>query len=579
MLPLNRLWLINCIVYSAVIAWYLTNNVKCEKKEKVGKKKKVKYKWLEELEKEISQKRKLLSQCVAEIDRLQNRKRITKKTKKNREKFTELIGEISVYSLTKFSCKLKAEIRRKGKTRKKKLRNQEARDLNEMFKSNQSQVFRKFRNIIDQDKECETPVYKEIESERKFFRNEDVVISFWKSLWCKEDQGDPDTEWLKKYEKLFEKEIPVVNNENIVLASNVTRDGIKKKRNWSAPGPDLLVNFWWKRVTVVHAKVEETFLDIVNSECGLEARLCRGRTSLLEKPGEWAHDNTRPITCTNTLYKWFTTVLQHIFNIHGKENEILQMDQRGAKEKCSGTHENLLIDIMVLKDARDNLRNLACCWVDVRKAYDSLSHSWTLKMLKIHRFPRKLQQIVGEIMKNWNTVLVVPRENDDFISDPIPITNGVFQGDVLSGDLFKLALNPISWELRRHEGYKLSKPISKKITHTFFMDDLKCYINTLNKMINLMSDTKGKMSDAGLDWNAKKCNVINIVRGLLDVSTEEVVLNDGTIVKCLKSEDLYKFLGIPENVEHDIDDIVKNSKTSVRQRTNVISTSPLSDYN
>ena len=200
-------------------------------------------------------------------------------------------------------------------------------------------------------------------------------------------------------------------------------------------------------------------------------------------------------------------------------------------------------------------------------------------MLKIHRFPRKLQQIVGEIMKNWNTVLVVPRENDDFISDPIPITNGVFQGDVLSGDLFKLALNPISWELRRHEGYKLSKPISKKITHTFFMDDLKCYINTLNKMINLMSDTKGKMSDAGLDWNAKKCNVINIVRGLLDLSTEEVVLNDGTIVKCLKSEDLYKFLGIPENVEHDIDDIVKNSKTSVRQRTNVIWTSPLSDYN
>ena len=111
------------------------------------------------------------------------------------------------------------------------------------------------------------------------------------------------------------------------------------------------------------------------------------------------------------------------------------------------------------------------------------------------------------------------------------------------------------------------------------MDDLKCYINTLNKMINLMSDTKGKMSDAGLDWNAKKCNVINIVRGLLDLSTEEVVLNDGTIVKCLKSEDLYKFLGIPENVEHDIDDIVKNSKTSVRQRTNVVWTSPLSDYN
>ena len=148
--------------------------------------------------------------------------------------------------------------------------------------------------------------------------------------------------------------------------------------------------------------------------------------SLLEKPGGWAHDNTRPITCTNNMYKWFTTVLQHIFNEHGKKYVIQQMDQRGAKEKCSGTHENLLIDNMVLKDARDNRKNLSCCWIDVRKVYDSLSHSWTKKMLEIHRFPLKLRHTIEEIMKNWNTVLVVPMEEGDHLSKPIPITNGVF---------------------------------------------------------------------------------------------------------------------------------------------------------
>ena len=86
----------------------------------------------------------------------------------------------------------------------------------------------------------------------------------------------------------------------------------------------------------------------------------------------------------------------------------MQMDQRGAKEECSGTLENLLIDDMVLKDAPDNKRNLSCCWIDVKKAYDSLSHSWLIKMLEIHRFPVKFIKAVEEIVKNWNTVLIVP---------------------------------------------------------------------------------------------------------------------------------------------------------------------------
>ena len=67
--------------------------------------------------------------------------------------------------------------------------------------------------------------------------------------------------------------------------------------------------------------------------------------------------------------------------------------------------------------------------------------------------------------------------------------------------------------------------------------------------------------------------------GEIDVSINEVTLSDGTKIKCLRSEDLYKFLGVPENVMHDVDDIVEGLKTVVQQRTNVIWTSPLSDHN
>ena len=182
-------------------------------------------------------------------------------------------------------------------------------------------------------------------------------------------------------------------------------------------------------------------------------------------------------------------------------------------------------------------------------------------------------------MNKWNIVLVVPLENENIISPPIKLTNGVLQGDVISGNLFTLSLNPVSWELRRFAGYKLSKPIYFNITHLFFMDDLKIYSKSEIELKNVLNDTKIKMKDSGLEWNSKKCKSINIERGQIDVSKEHLVLNDDTKIACLKSNDLYKFLGIPENILHDTSDIVKNMKEVIKQRTNVIWTSPLSDYN
>ena len=86
----------------------------------------------------------------------------------------------------------------------------------------------------------------------------------------------------------------------------------------------------------------------------------------------------------------------------------MQMDQRGAKNECSGTFQNILIDDMVLKDAHDNKRNLICSWVDVSKAFDSLSHSWIEKVLIIHRFPAKLTSVIVKVMSTWSICLVIP---------------------------------------------------------------------------------------------------------------------------------------------------------------------------
>ena len=55
----------------------------------------------------------------------------------------------------------------------------------------------------------------------------------------------------------------------------------------------------------------------------------------------------------------------------------------------------------------------------------------------------------------------------------IPFKTGLPQGDAFCPRLFTLCLNPIAWKLKETEGYKLSQPISLRITDLLFIDDLK----------------------------------------------------------------------------------------------------------
>ena len=255
------------------------------------------------------------------------------------------------------------------------------------------------------------------------------------------------------------------------------------------------------------------------------------------------------------------------------------MDQRGAKSKCSGTFQNILIDDMVLKDAHDNKRNLTCSWVDISKAFDSLSHSWIVKMLEIHRFPSKLTSVIAKIMSSWNIRLVIPLAEHDVISEPIFIKSGVLQGDVICPNLYTLSTNPMSWELRRFEGYKLSKPLKGKITHVLFIDDLKTYNNSQKSQCITMSHAKSIMQDAGLTWNVKKTKVANIKRGIADISESHLQLNDASLIPYLESEDSYKFLGILEHQMHDTHILMSKMKEIMVKRANVVWSSPLSDIN
>ena len=245
---------------------------------------------------------------------------------------------------------------------------------------------------------------------------------------------------------------------------------------------------------------------MINKLQCIDQLLAYGRVALIPKEGEWSAANPRPITCLNTMYKWLTSILVIFHNKHLQKYQLLQLDQRGARQGVSGTVNNLLIDDAVMRDAVLHKRNLFCYWIDVRKAFDSISHSWLIKFLQIHRFPRKLVLFFINTMSNWCVKILFSVEGVT-LSRLIQLLNGILQGDSYCPGLYVLSMNVVSWVIRSTEGYRLSTPLTSRITHTLFIDDLKGYAMTLQKLVFLLNLIRQYMEDAGLIWNPKKMQV------------------------------------------------------------------------
>ena len=61
-----------------------------------------------------------------------------------------------------------------------------------------------------------------------------------------------------------------------------------------------------------------------------------------------------------------------------------------------------------------------------------------------------------------------------------------------------------------------------------FIDDLKMFSASDKKLYPALQSTQSCMEDLNMEWNAKKCAVMNVKRGVLDEESQ-VKLNDSTL--------------------------------------------------
>ena len=184
--------------------------------------------------------------------------------------------------------------------------------------------------------------------------------------------------------------------------------GVKRMPNWKVPGPDGVMGFWFKKFTSLHQSLSSWLGECLRSGVVPEW-MVKGRTVLIQKdptkgtqPG-----NYRPITCLPQMWKLLTGILAEGLYDHLKDQNLLPDEQKGCRKKSRGTKDQLLIDKAVLCEARRKNRCLAMAWVDYKKAYDMVPHTWVLEVMEMMGVAQNVRELVGTSMADWKTELTV----------------------------------------------------------------------------------------------------------------------------------------------------------------------------
>lgn len=396
-------------------------------------------------------------------------------------------------------------------------------------------------------------------NQKKFFRNLEVkdvegdihlepgaAHRFWSGVWSEDTEHDEQAYWIREAQS----RIPSARMADVEVDEQTIKEVLKKCNNWASPGTDKLHNYWWKHFTSIHNTVASLIRKALLDPSSVPGFFTLGVTYLIPKDGDKNNPkNYRPITCLPAVYKILSAVLTKSITKYLRDNNLMAQEQNGCRMKTKGCKELLVIDQILTKQARRKLRNISVAWVDYTKAFDSVPHSWLLKVLRMHGVAESVIKLLGHLMQTWRTSLVLRGGGCMVESQQIRIKRGIFQGDTLSPVWFCLALNPLSMLLNNTRyGYVISKSRNILISHHLYMDDLKLYAANSDQILRQLEIVAAFSESIKMQMGVEKCAVLNVKRGKIQES-EQITLMSCMTIPTLNNNDSYKYLGIKQALD------------------------------
>ncbi|OIR56341.1 MAG: uncharacterized protein A8A55_2913, partial [Amphiamblys sp. WSBS2006] len=178
-------------------------------------------------------------------------------------------------------------------------------------------------------------------------------------------------------------------------------------------------------------------------------------------------------------------------------------------------------------------KGLRTAWLDVKKAYDTVSHRYLKRLIgQKLGVPEPYRGYLLRLVDSWETTLILNREA---VGD-VKFQRGIPQGDSLSPLLFVLSLEPVSRMLNRMgKVEEVSAGREVGTNHLLFVDDIKLYARDKETLAELLHEAKSTLQVIGLEINHEK-SATN------EKTTEQYA-------RLMREEEGYKYLGVCEDTD------------------------------
>ena len=386
---------------------------------------------------------------------------------------------------------------------------------------------KQYKNLIKYKKR----VYINTKSNNLMYNLNDP-ISFWREVRsiCQKPTVQCNIDmprWYRYFKTLFqlpsnnppicgEPRPVVVTNaaSSVILNSPLTSAEVDtvicRAKSKKSPGPDSISNELIKHTKgdcfnfILHALNNVFTTHIFPSEWA-----CASIIPIHKKGDTNVCDNYRSIWLTSLFSKIYTAVLDKRLGAFTNNNKTLPEEQAGFREGYSTIDHIFSLYAMIQKQFNKD-RKLYVCFVDYRKAFDSVNREALFNILERNGISGDYLEAIKGIYKS---VLAAVKQDGKY-SEYFNCPSGLKQGCLLSPKLFTIFMTEISKALNedgKHGIQFLSNyPL---IFHLLFADDLSLVSDTVSGLQNQLNILKTQSDRLGLELNLTKTQVVVFRKG------------------------------------------------------------------
>ena len=317
---------------------------------------------------------------------------------------------------------------------------------------------------------------------------------------------------------------------------------VSQLKNGRAPGQDSISAEMLKLGGGISIRWLKYLFDLIWSTESIPSDWRRQTIIPLHKKGSRSTcDNYRGIALLSTPSKVFSKAILN--RLKPRVETLLRENQCGFR-RGRGCADQLFSLRVLMERAREFRRPLYACFIDLRKAYDSVNRNALWSVLKrCYHLPTKLISIIQALHENSTAAVRAYGKT----SQEFAVTTGVRQGCVLAPTLFNLFFDIVirkALDIHQQEGrgirmlYLLDgnlvgnrrkMTMETLVTDLEYADDMALLCNSWDDMTVMLRGLEGCFRDVGLTISCSKTKIMAVLPDGTSQPPEPISLRPGEV--------------------------------------------------